>query len=85
MTAIYDTIGQGYGAYRREDPRLRQAILDTLGMRRVVNIGAGAGSYEPTDRFVVGVEPLTTMIRQRQRDASDSAWWSLRHETFPNL
>jgi SAM-dependent methyltransferase len=32
----------------------------------VVNVGAGAGSYEPTDRFVVAVEPAMTMIRQRQ-------------------
>ena len=28
-------------------------------------VGAGAGSYEPTDRMVVAVEPSETMIRQR--------------------
>jgi SAM-dependent methyltransferase len=31
----------------------------------VVNIGAGSGSYEPTDLTVVPVEPSETMIRQR--------------------
>jgi SAM-dependent methyltransferase len=31
----------------------------------VVNIGAGSGSYEPTDLPVVPVEPSETMIRQR--------------------
>jgi SAM-dependent methyltransferase len=31
----------------------------------VVNIGAGSGSYEPTDLYVVPVEPSETMIRQR--------------------
>ena len=31
----------------------------------MVNIGAGSGSYEPTDLPVVPVEPSETMIRQR--------------------
>jgi SAM-dependent methyltransferase len=31
----------------------------------VVNIGAGSGSYEPSDLQVVPVEPSATMIRQR--------------------
>jgi SAM-dependent methyltransferase len=33
----------------------------------VVNIGAGSGSYEPTDLHVVPIEPSETMIRQRPR------------------
>jgi ubiquinone/menaquinone biosynthesis C-methylase UbiE len=32
----------------------------------IVNVGAGAGSYEPSDRAVVAVEPAMTMIRQRR-------------------
>lgn len=32
-----------------------------------MNIGAGSGSYEPTDLPVVPVEPSETMIRQRPR------------------
>ena len=35
-----------------------------------MNVGAGAGSYEPRDRRVVAVEPSLTMIRQRPRDAA---------------
>ena len=31
----------------------------------VVNVGAGAGAYEPIDRQVVAVEPSRTMIAQR--------------------
>ena len=36
----------------------------------IVNVGAGAGSYEPRDRRVVAVEPSATMIRQRPRGAA---------------
>lgn len=39
--------------------------------RRIVNVGAGAGSYEPTDLDVVAVEPSTTMIRQRSGRSGD--------------
>jgi SAM-dependent methyltransferase len=33
--------------------------------RTVINVGAGAGSYEPTDRHVVAVEPSAAMRAQR--------------------
>jgi SAM-dependent methyltransferase len=63
---LYDRIGAGYNAHRRPDPRIGAAILHALGpVGSVVNVGAGAGSYEPTDRPVVAVEPSPTMIRQR--------------------
>lgn len=66
MTQLYDEIGIGYENYRRPDPRLAAAINRALGeAESVVNVGAGAGSYEPTDRTVVAVEPSLTMIRQR--------------------
>lgn len=66
MTARYDTIGHGYATVRREDPRLARAILEALGeARSVVNVGAGAGSYEPADRHVVAVEPSSVMAAQR--------------------
>jgi|SRR5438874_2203861 len=63
---LYDTIGLGYDVHRRPDPRLAAAIVAALGASAsVVNVGAGAGSYEPTDRRVVAVEPSTAMLRQR--------------------
>jgi len=66
MTELYDEIGVGYRARRRPDPRLAAAITRALGeTETVVNVGAGAGSYEPIDRSVVAVEPAMTMIRQR--------------------
>lgn len=66
MSALYDTIGEGYRAYRSPDPRLAAALERALGAAAsVVNVGAGAGSYEPVDRRVVAIEPSLTMIRQR--------------------
>lgn len=63
---IYDTIGIGYAELRRPDPRIQAAITAALGAATsVVNVGAGAGSYEPTDRLLVAVEPSPAMIRQR--------------------
>lgn len=70
-TPLYDTIGKGYRAQRKADPRIAASILRALGdARSVVNVGAGAGSYEPADREVVAVEPSMTMLRQRRQDAS---------------
>ena len=67
MMELYDEIGVGYTNFRRPDPRIATAILRALGEAdTVVNVGAGAGSYEPSDRSVVAVEPSMTMIRQRR-------------------
>lgn len=68
MPARYDSIGHGYARTRREDPRLRSRLHAALGAARtVVNVGAGAGSYEPTDRHVVAIEPSDVMAAQRPR------------------
>jgi hypothetical protein len=54
----YERIGQGYAQTRRADPRFEQRILAALGTARtVVNVGAGAGSYEPRDCYVIAIEP----------------------------
>lgn len=67
----YDVIGTGYARTRRADPRIAARIDHHLGAAaRVVNVGAGAGSYEPTDRRVVAVEPSSAMIRQRPATAA---------------
>jgi SAM-dependent methyltransferase len=68
MSRIYDRIGGSYRATRRQDPRIAALIRDALGdARSVVNVGAGAGAYEPADREVLAVEPSRTMIAQRPR------------------
>ena len=54
----YDRLGVGYTAVRQEDPRLAARIRAALGdVRSVLNVGAGAGSYEPPDLEVTAVEP----------------------------
>ena len=71
MTQLYDRIGIGYSGYRRPDSRIAAAILRALGdAESVVNVGAGAGSYEPEDRSVIAVEPSRAMIRQRRPGAA---------------
>lgn len=68
---LYDDIGVGYAARRRPDARIARRIAEALGAaRRIVNVGAGAGSYEPADRRVVAVEPSAEMVRQRRASAA---------------
>lgn len=67
----YDLIGRTYTATRRPDPRIAARIDAALGdARTVVNVGAGAGSYEPRDRDVTAVEPSAVMRAQRSADAA---------------
>jgi SAM-dependent methyltransferase len=68
---LYDRIGRGYTATRGEDPRIAAALWRALGdARSVLNVGAGAGAYEPRDRRVLAIEPSATMIAQRPADAA---------------
>jgi SAM-dependent methyltransferase len=62
----YDTIGRNYTAHRRADPRWEAVVSAHLGdAARILNVGAGTGSYEPESRAVVAVEPSTVMLSQR--------------------
>ena len=66
MNSLYDTIGLNYADLRRPDPRIAQRIEDALGdAQNVLNVGAGAGSYEPSGRRITAVEPSAKMIAQR--------------------
>jgi hypothetical protein len=66
----YEAKGAGYGTLRRTDPRIAARIHTALGdARTVLNVGAGAGSYEPEDRYVVAVEPSARMRAQRRTPA----------------
>ncbi len=65
-TDVYAQHAAGYTATRRTDPRISARIWAALGdARTVLNVGAGTGSYEPTDRYVVAVEPSEHMAAQR--------------------
>jgi SAM-dependent methyltransferase len=71
MAQAYDHIGLGYARSRRSDPRIAAPIQAALrGADTVLNVGAGAGSYEPRDAAVVAVEPSRTMLRQRPPGAA---------------
>lgn len=66
MPALYDTIGANYADCRQADTRIAKAVEDAIGSAKtVLNVGAGTGSYEPSERRLVAVEPSLEMIRQR--------------------
>ncbi|WP_242126635.1 class I SAM-dependent methyltransferase [Sphingobium sp. Sx8-8] len=62
----YSGIAFPYPSYRQPDPRIAARIVGALeDARSVLNVGAGAGSYEPLDRDVTAVEPSASMRKQR--------------------
>ncbi len=78
----YDKCGRTYSRFRRADPRIARAIHAALGdARTVLNVGAGTGSYEPTDRWVLAVEPSATMRAQRPPGAAPAT--QARAEALP--
>lgn len=67
----YEQHGRTYSRHRRPDPRIAAHIHAALGeARTVLNVGAGAGSYEPPDRWVLAVEPSAMMRSQRPAGAA---------------
>lgn len=71
MAPRYDRIGLNYSDLRRPDPRIAALIEAALGRSpTVLNVGAGAGSYEPAGRQVTALEPSIAMIRQRKAPAA---------------
>ena len=70
-TQLYDTIGATDAVTRRTEPRIAAQIWAALGdARTVLNVGAGTGSYEPSDREVTAVEPSAVMRAQRPAGAA---------------
>jgi len=87
--ADYGVIGANYSDYRRPDPRIAQGVWASLGdAASVLNVGAGAGSYEPRDRRVTAVEPSESMRRQRPQSLPrrSTLWPSRCHSrTTPSM
>jgi len=78
----YEEHGARYSQGRRADPRIEARILAALGdAETVVNVGAGTGSYEPRDRWVLAVEPSATMRAQRPPGAAPAI--DARAESLP--
>jgi SAM-dependent methyltransferase len=70
-SALYDTIGVTYAVTRRTEPRIAAQVWAALGdAETVLNVGAGTGSYEPSDRDVTAVEPSAVMRAQRSAGAA---------------
>lgn len=78
----YERHGRTYAQHRRADPRIAARIEAALGdSQTVLNVGAGAGSYEPSDRWVLAVEPSATMRLQRPAGAAPAI--AARAEALP--
>jgi SAM-dependent methyltransferase len=78
----YDEHGTGYSQGRRPDPRIEARVHAALGeAKTVLNVGAGTGSYEPRDRWVLAVEPSATMRAQRPPGAAPAI--DARAEALP--
>ena len=73
----YDRYGQKYSGRRQTDPRIASYINAALkDSRTVLNVGAGSGSYEPKDRYLVAVEPSVVMRTQRMNNHKVPAIYS---------
>jgi SAM-dependent methyltransferase len=80
---LYDTIGVTYTATRRTEPRIAAQIRAAFGdARTVLNVGAGTGSYEPTDLDVTAVEPSAVMRAQRPAGAARCVAGTAEHLPF---
>jgi SAM-dependent methyltransferase len=78
----YERHGRTYARHRHADPRIAARIHAALGdARTVLNVGAGTGSYEPTDRWVLAAEPSATMRAQRPAGAAPAI--AARAEALP--
>ena len=78
----YEALGLSYPVHRRADPRIAARIHAALGTARtVVNVGAGTGSYEPSDRWVLAIEPSAAMRAQRPASAAPAI--AARAEALP--
>jgi SAM-dependent methyltransferase len=81
----YERIGVGYAERRRPDPRIERQIHRALAdARSVVNVGAGAGSYEPSDRRVVAVDLVRGMLDQRPAGAAPAVQAQAERLPFPD-
>ncbi|GCD19173.1 hypothetical protein CTKZ_07350 [Cellulomonas algicola] len=79
----YERLGAGYAHVRRPDPRIAARVHAALGSARtVLNVGAGAGSYEPADRYVLAVEPSAAMRAQRPAGAAPALDATVEHLPF---
>lgn len=62
----YDQFGKDYSSHRKTEPHIQMYIDNALQeAQTVLNVGAGSGSYEPKNRYVISIEPSLSMRNQR--------------------
>lgn len=83
---LYQSIGNTHAGTRQPDPRIKRLIISALGdAQSVVNVGAGTGNYEPSDRRMAAVEPSSAMIAQRKPGAAPTVRAVAEALPFGNL
>lgn len=83
--ADYGRIGLGYASYRQPEPAIAALIEEALDpASRILNVGAGAGSYEPRHRDVTAVEPSASMRAQRPADIAAAINATAESLPFPD-
>lgn len=81
----YGVIGANYQKYRQPEPAIAKFILSAMGdAKTVLNVGAGTGSYEPSDRDVTAVEPSAAMRAQRPAHLSEAVEAAAEDLPFPD-
>lgn len=85
METVYNKIGMDYAQKRQSDPRLAALIHAQIpGLNSVLNVGAGAGSYEPENKNLIALEPSWRMIGQRPEGAAPCVCAVAEHLPFPD-
>ena len=65
----YESSGQDYSTYRQTDERIAKYVYEELSeAKTILNVGAGAGSYELPDKYIVAVEPSNAMRNRRLKN-----------------
>jgi hypothetical protein len=83
LTATYNTIGVDYVETRRPDPRLDALIrAQIVDLETLLNVGAGAGSYEPEDKVLIALDASWKMISQRRAGSAPCVCGSAEHLPF---
>jgi SAM-dependent methyltransferase len=83
--ADYGRIGRGYASYRQPEPAIAAQIEAALGAAgTILNVGAGAGSYEPRGRNVIAVEPSAAMRAQRPANLAVAIDATAENLPFPD-
>ena len=62
----YDKHGHNYSNIRQEEPKIAKVIhKELIDCQTILNVGAGAGSYEPKNKYLIALEPSVEMRKQR--------------------